>query len=73
MQDAIAEDENHIAEYLGGFLFITEKATGRDHLVRLTNTRGQCITRGQFKDSIRTHGFARTCETFKKLAARTPA
>lgn len=67
--DTIAQDETHIAEYIGGFLFITEKESGKDHLVRLTNSRGNCITRGQFKDAIKTHGFARACETFKKLAA----
>lgn len=67
--DIIAQDETHMAEYCGGFLFITEKASGRDFMVKLTNERGNCITRGQFKDAIRTHGFARACQTFKKLAA----
>lgn len=68
----LAETERHVAEYLGGWLFITERDTGRDHLVRLVNNRGQCITRGQFRDSVRTHGADRTCDVFKKLAARTP-
>lgn len=68
--DVIDQDENHIAEYIGGFLFITDRKTGKDHMVKLTNTRGQCITRGQFRDAIRTHGFCRACQTFKKLAAK---
>ena len=68
--DVIAQDETHLAEYVGGFLFITEKETGKDYMVRLNNERGQCVTRGQFKDAIRTHGFARACQTFKKLAAK---
>ena len=68
--DIIAKDETHVAEYVGGFLFITELETGKDYMVRLNNERGQCITRGQFKDAIRTHGLARACATFKKLAAK---
>lgn len=68
--DIIAKDETHVAEYVGGFLFITELETGKDYMVRLNNERGQCITRGQFKYAIRTHGFSRACATFKKLAAK---
>ena len=68
-QDYFIESATHCAEYLGGFLFITEKDTGKDYPVRLTNTRGQCITRGQFSGSCATHGFEKACEVFKKLAA----
>ena len=68
--DIIGQDADHIAEYIGGFLFITERATQRDYMVKLTNARGNCITRGQFKSAIASHGFARACATFKKLAAK---
>jgi hypothetical protein len=63
------ETEMHAIEYAGGWLFITEKETGRDFPVRLLNTRGQCVTRGQFQDAARKFGVDRTCATFKKLAA----
>ena len=69
MQDYKKESETHVAEYLGGFLFITERATGKDYMVRLTNRRGNCITRGQFDSACASHSFDRACETFKKLAA----
>lgn len=64
------ETETHAVEYAGGFLFITEKQTGKDYLVRLINQRGQCITRGQFNDSAAKFGIDRACETFKKLSAK---
>lgn len=66
----LADTERHAAEYLGGWLFITEHETGAEYLTRLENERGQCITRGQFKDACRTHGPDRACDTFKKLAAK---
>lgn len=65
----LADTERHLAEYIGGFLFITERYGGAEYMVRLENERGQCITRGQFKDACRTHDPDRACDTFKKLAA----
>lgn len=69
--ETIIETDDHIVTYEGGFLFITEKDTQKDYMVRLTNERGQCITRGQFRDSCRTHGFEKAISTFKKLAAKS--
>lgn len=63
----IQENENFSAEYIGGLLFVTDKETGKETATGLRNTRGQCITRGQFADSVRTHGFDRACQTFIKL------
>lgn len=71
MLNILAETNTHVAEYIGGYLFITNKSTGIDRLVRLENERGQCITRGQFKDACRTHGTDRAISTFLKLAANT--
>ena len=65
------ETDTHAVEYAGGFLFITEKQTGKDYLVRLINQRGQCVTRGQFNDSADKYGVDRACETFKRLSAKT--
>ena len=64
------ETDTHAIEYEGGWLFITEKETGRDYPVRLLNNRGQCITRGQFQDAASKFGIDRACATFKKLAAK---
>lgn len=64
------ETEAHEVEYASGWLLITEKSTGRISPVRLTNQRGQCVTRGQFDDAARKFGVDRACATFKKLSAR---
>ena len=64
------ETSAHSVEFAGGWLFITEKQSGKEYPVRLINTRGQCVTRGQFSEAARKHGVDRACDTFKKLAAR---
>ena len=64
----LADTERHFAEYCGGFLFITERYGGKEYLVRLLNSRGQCVTRGQFLAGVKTHGADHTCDVFKKLA-----
>ena len=61
------ENENYIAEYISGLLFITSKRDGRETATGLRNERGQCITRGQFTSSVESGGFNRACETFMKL------
>jgi len=62
--------DRYSAEYTGGFLFITDRSSGADHIVRIINGRGQCVTRGQFRSSIKSHGFDRACETFCRLSAK---
>lgn len=64
-------DSRYHVTYEGGFLFIADSVECMEYVVRLENTRGQCITRGQFRDSVRTHGLARACETFMRLAAES--
>lgn len=64
-------DSRYHVTYEGGFLFIEDFMNGMEYVARLENARGQCITRGQFSDSVRTHGLARACETFKRLAAES--
>lgn len=63
------ESPRYSAEFEGGFLFITDKATGSETMTRLNNPRGQNITRGQFAASSKTHNFDKACEVFRKLAA----
>lgn len=64
-------DSRYRVTYEGGFLFIADSVARMEYVTRLENTRGQCITRGQFRDSVRTHGLARACETFKRLSAES--
>lgn len=68
----LADTERYRAEYEGGFLFIEDKAAGREHMVKLKNARGQCITRGEFSSSCKSHGPDRACEVFIKLAVKVP-
>lgn len=63
------ESPHYSADFEGGFLFITDKATGSETMTRLNNERGQNITRGQFTASCKTHSFDKACEVFRKLAA----
>jgi len=67
MSDFIRQNATWRAEYLGGFLFIENRETGREYMTRLENARGQCVTRGQFDSAIRSHGLDRACATFCKL------
>lgn len=60
-------DETHTAIIFGNALMITVNATDDVWYVELVTTKGEGITEAQFTDSVRTHGFARACETFKKL------
>lgn len=67
--DAHVDNESFRAVFEAGFLWIENKATGNETATGLNNDRGQNITAGQFRDSIRTHGPDRACQTFIKLAA----
>lgn len=60
-------DETHTAIGFGNALMISENATDAVWYVELVNDAGEGITVAQFEDSVRTHGFARACRTFKKL------
>lgn len=68
----VYEDKKYLVEYFpieGGLLSIEDKATGDSFMVGMRSTlSGRCIVRGQFKDSVRTHGIERTVQTFRKLA-----
>ena len=63
----IQENENYMAEYISGLMFITRKRDEYETATGLRNARGQCITRGQFTSSVASHGFDRACETFIKI------
>lgn len=66
------EDNKYLVEYFpieGGLLSVEDKATGKSFMVGMRSTlSGRCIVRGQFRDSVRTHGIDRTVKTFRKLA-----
>lgn len=68
----VYEDNKYLVEYFpieGGLLSVEDKATGESFMVALrSSVHGRCIVRGQFKDSVRTHGIDRTVKTFRKLA-----
>ena len=68
----IYECDNYLVEYFpieGGLLSIEDKTTGESFMVGLRSTStGRCIVRGQFRDSVRTHGIDRTVKTFRKLS-----
>lgn len=70
MQSFQYQTELHEVEYASGWLLITDRRTGRVSPVRLVSSAGKCITRGQFSEAARKFGIDRTCETFKKLAAK---
>jgi hypothetical protein len=70
--EILAETTQHAVTYEGGLLFITDKVTKEDKVVKLKNVRGQCITRGQFKSSCEAAGPEKAISVFLKLAARTP-
>mgnify|MGYP007003115822 CR=1 FL=1 len=62
--------QNYATEYVGGWLFITCNATGQEYAMGLRNMRGQCITRGEFASSVKSHGFDRACAVFIKLGVK---
>jgi hypothetical protein len=69
----IHECEKYIIEYFnaeGGLLSIEFVETGKSYMIGLRNSKGRCVVRGQFKDSVKTHGIDKAVEVFCKLALK---
>jgi len=64
------ENDQWIAEYVGGFIFLANKETKQSGVTRILNGRGQSISLDQFNDGCRSHSFDKACEVFWKLRAR---
>lgn len=72
VNDIIYQDSKYLVEYFsieGGLLSFDNLETGDSFMVGIRNTdTGRCIVRGQFRDSLKSHGINKTYEVFKKLA-----
>jgi hypothetical protein len=47
------ESTSYIAEWLGGYLWVTDKVAGEERLTKMTNTNGNNITKGEFSRGSR--------------------
>jgi hypothetical protein len=61
------ESTNYLAEWLGGYLWVTDKVAGEERLTKMTNTNGNNITKGEFSRGVDSHGFDKACQVFFKL------
>jgi hypothetical protein len=59
-----------IAEFLGGYLWVTDKVAGEERLTKMTNTNGNNITKGEFSRGVDSHGFDKACQVFFKLGVK---
>jgi hypothetical protein len=55
------ESTSYIAEWLGGYLWVTDKVAGEERLTKMTNTNGNNITKGEFSRGVDSHGFDKAC------------
>jgi hypothetical protein len=61
---------SYIAEWLGGYLWVTDKVAGEERLTKMTNTNGNNITKGEFSRGVDSHGFDKACQVFFKLGVK---
>lgn len=66
----LQSDDAHTVINFGNALLITDNASDDVWIVELVDANGFGVTEDQFADSVRTHGFARACETFKTLGEK---
>ena len=66
----LQSDDAHTVINFGNALLITENASDDVWIVELVDANGFGITEAQFTDGVRTNGFAKACETFKKLGEK---
>jgi hypothetical protein len=64
------ESTSYIAEWLGGYLWVTDKVAGEERLTKMTNTNGNNITKGEFSRGVDSHGFDKACQVFFKLGVK---
>jgi hypothetical protein len=64
------ESTNYLAEWLGGYLWVTDKIAGEERLTKMTNTNGNNITKGEFSRGVDSHGFDKACQVFFKLGVK---
>jgi hypothetical protein len=64
------ESTSYIAEWLGGYLWVTDKVAGEERLTKMTNTNGNNITKGEFIRGVDSHGFDKACQVFFKLGVK---
>jgi hypothetical protein len=58
------ESTSYIAEWLGGYLWVTDKVAGEERLTKMTNTNGNNITKGEFSRGVDSHGFDKACHGY---------